>query len=44
MVVINVEKMLIIEDNVEVRELINVVEFKYVDGISVVRLVCKKYL
>lgn len=44
MVVINVEKMLIIEDNVEVRELINVVEFKYVDGISVVCLVCKKYL
>lgn len=44
LVVINVEKMLIIEDNVEVRELINAVEFKYVDGISVVCLVCKKYL
>lgn len=43
LVVINVEKMLIIEDNVEVRELINVVEFKYADGISVVRLVRKKY-
>lgn len=35
--------MLTIEDNAEVRELINAAEFKYADGISVVRSVRKKY-
>ena len=30
-------------DNAEVRELINAAEFKYADGISVVRSVRKKY-
>lgn len=44
LVVINVEKMLVVEDNLEVWVLIEVVEFKYVDGISVVCLLCKKYL
>ncbi|MGS3006997.1 lipopolysaccharide N-acetylmannosaminouronosyltransferase, partial [Escherichia coli] len=40
---INAEKMLTIEDNAEVRELINAAECKYADGISVVRSVRKKY-
>ena len=35
--------MLTLEDNGEVRELINAAEFKYADGISVVRSVRKKY-
>ena len=39
LVAINAEKMLTIEDNAEVRELINAAEFKYADGISVVRSV-----
>lgn len=43
LVAINAEKMLTIEDNAEVRELINAAEFKYADGISVVRSVRKKY-
>lgn len=42
LVAINAEKMLTIEDNAEVRELINAAEFKYADGISVVRSVRKK--
>lgn len=41
LVAINAEKMLTIEDNAEVRELINAAEFKYADGISVVRSVRK---
>ena len=36
LVAINAEKMLTIEDNAEVRELINAAEFKYADGISFV--------
>lgn len=43
LVAINAEKMLTIEENAEVRELINAAEFKYADGISVVRSVRKKY-
>lgn len=43
LVAINAEKMLTIEDNAEVRELINAAEYKYADGISVVRSVSKKY-
>ena len=43
LVAINAEKMLTLEDNGEVRELINAAEFKYADGISVVRSVRKKY-
>lgn len=34
LVAINAEKMLTIEDNAEVRELINAAEFKYADGIA----------
>jgi UDP-N-acetyl-D-mannosaminouronate:lipid I N-acetyl-D-mannosaminouronosyltransferase len=41
LVAINAEKMLTAEDNPEVRELINAAEFKYADGISVVRSVRK---
>ncbi len=37
LVAINAEKMLAIEDNPEVRALIEAAEFKYADGISVVR-------
>ncbi len=36
LVAINAEKMLTIEDNAEVRELINAAKIKYADGISVV--------
>lgn len=43
LVALNAEKMLTLEDNAEVRELINAAEFKYADGISVVRSVRKKY-
>ena len=43
LVAINAEKMLTIEDNPEVRQLIEAAEFKYADGISVVRSVRKKY-
>lgn len=43
LVAINAEKMLTLEDNAEVRKLINAAEFKYADGISVVRSVRKKY-
>ena len=43
LVAINAEKMLTLEDNAEVQELINAAEFKYADGISVVRSVRKKY-
>ncbi|MDU5686619.1 MAG: lipopolysaccharide N-acetylmannosaminouronosyltransferase [Kluyvera cryocrescens] len=43
LVAINAEKMLTLEDNTEVRTLINAAEFKYADGISVVRSVRKKY-
>ncbi|MEX3022482.1 lipopolysaccharide N-acetylmannosaminouronosyltransferase [Kluyvera sp. STS39-E] len=43
LVAINAEKMLTLEDNAEVRTLINAAEFKYADGISVVRSVRKKY-
>ncbi len=43
LVAINAEKMLTIEDNAQVRELIEAAEFKYADGISVVRSVRKKY-
>lgn len=43
LVAINAEKMLTAEDNPEVRELINAAEFKYADGISVVRSVRKKF-
>jgi len=43
LVAINAEKMLTIEDNAQVRDLIEAAEFKYADGISVVRSVRKKY-
>lgn len=43
LVAINAEKMLTLEDNAEVRTLINAAEFKYADGISVVRSIRKKY-
>lgn len=43
LVAINAEKMLAAEDNAEVRSLITAAEFKYADGISVVRSVRKKY-
>lgn len=43
LVAINAEKMLAVEDNVEVRSLIEAAEFKYADGISVVRSIRKKY-
>ncbi|CAH6662208.1 lipopolysaccharide N-acetylmannosaminouronosyltransferase [Pseudocitrobacter vendiensis] len=43
LVAINAEKMLTAEDNAEVRTLINAAEYKYADGISVVRSVRKKY-
>lgn len=43
LVAINAEKMLTAEDNPEVRDLINAAEFKYADGISVVRSVRKKF-
>jgi UDP-N-acetyl-D-mannosaminouronate:lipid I N-acetyl-D-mannosaminouronosyltransferase len=43
LVAINAEKMLTIEDDAPIRSLIEVAEFKYADGISVVRSVRKKY-
>ena len=43
LVAINAEKMLTAEDNPEVRTLIEAAEFKYADGISEVRSVCKKF-
>lgn len=43
LVAINAEKMLTIEDEPQVRTLIENAEFKYADGISVVRSVRKKY-
>lgn len=43
LVAINAEKMLTMEDDAEVRALIDVAEFKYADGISVVRSVRKKF-
>lgn len=43
LVAINAEKVLTIEDKAEVRSLIEAAEFKYADGISVVRSVRKKY-
>ncbi|MRS92233.1 lipopolysaccharide N-acetylmannosaminouronosyltransferase [Enterobacteriaceae bacterium RIT714] len=43
LVAINAEKMLAIEDNAEVKSLIEAAEFKYADGISVVRSIRKKY-
>lgn len=43
LVAINAEKVLTAEDDVEVRTLIDAAEFKYADGISVVRSIRKKY-
>lgn len=43
LVAINAEKILTAEDNTEVRELIQAAEFKYADGISVVRSIRKKF-
>lgn len=43
LVAINAEKMLAIEDNAEVKGLIEAAEFKYADGISVVRSIRKKF-
>lgn len=43
LVAINAEKMLALEADAEVRNLIESAEFKYADGISVVRSVRKKY-
>lgn len=43
LVAINAEKVLTAEDNHEVRALINAAEYKYADGISVVRSIRKKF-
>lgn len=43
LIAINAEKMLALEDDIQVRALIAAAEFKYADGISVVRSVRKKY-
>ena len=43
LVAINAEKMLAVEDSPDVRALIEAAEFKYADGISVVRSLRKKY-
>ena len=43
LVAMNAEKMLTVEANADVRRLIEAAEFKYADGISVVRSVRKKY-
>ncbi|MGL4726549.1 MAG: lipopolysaccharide N-acetylmannosaminouronosyltransferase [Scandinavium sp.] len=43
LVAINAEKVLTAEDNADVRTLIEAAEFKYADGISVVRSIRKKY-
>ncbi|HCA7080873.1 TPA: lipopolysaccharide N-acetylmannosaminouronosyltransferase [Citrobacter sedlakii] len=43
LVAINAEKVLTAEDNPEVRALINAAEYKYADGISVVRSIRKKF-
>lgn len=43
LVAINAEKMLTREDDADVKTLINAAEFKYADGISVVRSINKKY-
>lgn len=43
LVAINAEKMLTLEDDAEVRLLIDAAEFKYADGISVVRSLRKKF-
>ncbi|WP_297200573.1 lipopolysaccharide N-acetylmannosaminouronosyltransferase [uncultured Pluralibacter sp.] len=43
LVAINAEKVLTTEDNAEVRALMDDAEFKYADGISVVRSIRKKY-
>lgn len=43
LVAINAEKVLTAEDNAEVCTLIDAAEFKYADGISVVRSIRKKY-
>ncbi len=43
LVAINAEKMLTIEDDAQVRALIEAAEFKYADGISVVRSLHKKF-
>lgn len=43
LVAINAEKMLTLEDDAEVRSLIEAAEFKYADGISVVRSIRKKF-
>ncbi|QFH69372.1 lipopolysaccharide N-acetylmannosaminouronosyltransferase [Enterobacter sp. E76] len=43
LVAINAEKMLTLNDDAEVRALIDAAEYKYADGISVVRSIRKKY-
>lgn len=43
LVAINAEKMLTVEDDPEVRQLIDAAELKYADGISVIRALRKKY-
>ncbi len=43
LVAINAEKVLTVEDNPEVKTLIDTAEYKYADGISVVRSIRKKY-
>ena len=43
LVAINAEKMLAVEDNAEVKSLIEAAEFKYADGISVVRSIRKSF-
>ncbi len=43
LIAINAEKMLTLEDDARVRALIEAAEFKYADGISVVRSLRKKF-
>ncbi|KEA50398.1 UDP-N-acetyl-D-mannosaminuronic acid transferase [Mangrovibacter sp. MFB070] len=43
LIAINAEKVLVTEDDNAIRELVDLAEYKYADGISVVRAIRKKY-
>ncbi|MDF7679514.1 lipopolysaccharide N-acetylmannosaminouronosyltransferase [Enterobacteriaceae bacterium ESL0689] len=43
LIAINAEKMLAVEDDPEIRQLIEAAELKYADGISIIRALRKKY-
>ncbi|WP_226574003.1 lipopolysaccharide N-acetylmannosaminouronosyltransferase [Mangrovibacter yixingensis] len=43
LIAINAEKVLVTEDDSAIRELVDLAEYKYADGISVVRAIRKKY-